>query len=420
MPSGLPPRGCLQPSRNRRLDLKSEEFDPRVAALLAHRQATRVPGDGREWLGDDPEADALLRRDGMAMLIGLVLQRGMSAERVWRIPLHLIRELGHLEPGRLADMTEAAVEAALRRLPERPRYPAQMSVTLVALGKLVRDQFAGDGSRVWVGRRMADVLATLMSLPGVGPGIAHMAVQELMDEVGYSPHPDELPGLDVKADVHVVRVFYRLGIAADETREAALDAARRLHPAFPGLLDWPAWDIGRRLCRPHSPTCSECPVSEVCERRGVGDADHGPDAPSESRSTAITHRPVVAVDHSRAVSDPDSDFWLLLARLLGVAMQSAHDGGVAHRFANLAPLLITNPTSARAQCQAVATELLRARLPAHRGPEPEDAVQAAVSAGIIDASQAQTLRDGLAHMTAGVTTAEAVTQVLQTILVLGR
>ena len=181
-----------------------------------------------------------------------------------------------------------------------------------------------------------------------------------------------------------------------------------------------SWDIGRRLCRPHSPACSECPVGEVCERRGVGDADHGPDAPSESRSTAITHRPVVAVDHSRAVSDPDSNFWLLLARLLGVAMQSAHDGGVAHRFANLAPLLITNPTSARAQCQAVATELLRARLPAHRGPEPEDAVQAAVSAGIIDASQAQTLRDGLAHMTAGVTTAEAVTQVLQTILVLGR
>ena len=159
----------------------SEGFDPRVGALLAHRKATRVPGDGREWLGNDPEADALLRRDGMAMLIGLVLQRGIAAERVWRIPLHLLRDLGHLEPARLAAMSAADVETALRRLPERPRYPAQMSTTLVALGKLVRDQFAGDGTRVWVGRRMADVLATLLSLPGVGPGIAHMAVQELMD-----------------------------------------------------------------------------------------------------------------------------------------------------------------------------------------------------------------------------------------------
>lgn len=294
----------------------SEEFDPRVAALLAHRQATRVPGDGREWLGDDPEADALLRRDGMAMLIGLVLQRGMPAERVWRIPLHLYRELGHLDASRLAEMSVADVEACMRRLPARPRYPGQSATTVIALGKLVRDSFGGDGKNVWQGRQMTDVLATLESLPGVGPGIAHMAVQELMDEVGYSPHPDDLPNLDVKADVHVVRVFYRLGISADETRDAALDAARRLHPRFPGLLDWPAWDIGRRVCRPQSPACGECPVSEFCERRGVGDTQEGARALDETRSTAVTVSPVVADDQSGVVSDPDGDFWLLLARLL--------------------------------------------------------------------------------------------------------
>lgn len=398
----------------------SEEFDPRVAALLAHRQATRVPGDGREWLGDDPEADALLRRDGMAMLIGLVLQRGMPAERVWRIPLHLYRELGHLDASRLAEMSVADVEACMRRLPARPRYPGQSATTVIALGKLVRDSFGGDGKNVWQGRQMTDVLATLESLPGVGPGIAHMAVQELMDEVGYSPHPDDLPNLDVKADVHVVRVFYRLGIAADETRDAALDAARRLHPRFPGLLDWPAWDIGRRVCRPQSPACGECPVSEFCERRGVGDTQEGARALDETRSTAVTVSPVVADDQSGVVSDPDGDFWLLLARLLEVAMQSADHGGVAHRFASVAPLLITNPDLARAQCQVLATELLTARLPSSRSIGPVDVVALAVSAGIIDASQADTLRKCFAHMPTKVRTADAVTQILQTVLALGR
>jgi endonuclease III len=400
-------------------------LDPRVAALLAHRQSTRVPGDGHEWLGDDPDADALLRRDGMAMLIGLVLQRGMSAERVWRIPLHLIRELGHLEPGRFADMTEADVEAALRRLPERPRYPAQMSTTLVALGKLVRDQFAGDGSRVWMGRRMADVLATLMSLPGVGPGIAHMAVQELMDEVGYSPHPDELPGLDVKADVHVVRVFYRLGITADETRDAALDAARRLHPAFPGLLDWPAWDIGRRLCRPHSPACSECPISEVCERRGVAAAPTAPRAHgsvtrgADDKPSALPF-PTIEASHLNPINDdPDASFWKLLARLLGVALHTAEPSGVAHRFAGVEPHVEGNPEVVLSTIRTVVESALQARLDEPFGASVISLIQLAVSRNLLNPDVASQLNAHLTNPSADFQTADAVTLVVLAIHALG-
>ena len=394
--------------------------DPRIVSLLEHRKATRVTGGGQGLLGASADVDNLLRSDSMAMLTGLVLQRGMPAERVWQIPMHLRSKLGHLDPARIAHMSVRDMTITFDSLEVRPRYPAQAAKTVVALAQLVTNAFGGDGSSVWHGRAMRDVIATLQSLPWVGPGIAHMAVQILMDEAGYEPHADELPSLDVKADVHVVRVFYRLGIAADETRDAALDAARRLHPRFPGLLDWPAWDIGRRVCRPQSPACGECPVSEFCERRGVGDTQEGARALDETRSTAVTVSQVVADDQSRTVSDPDGDFWLLLARLLEVAMQSADHGGVAHRFASVAPLLITNPDLARARCQVLATELLTARLPSSRSIGPVDVVALAVSAGIIDASQADTLRKCFAHMPTKVRTADAVTQILQTVLALGR
>ncbi|MBU6289052.1 MAG: hypothetical protein KGS10_12925 [Chloroflexi bacterium] len=396
-------------------------LDPRAAALLVHRTTTRRPGDGREWLGDDPEADAFLRGDGTAMLLGLVLQRGMPAERVWRIPLHLYRQLGHLDPSRLAEMPIAEVESALRRLPARPRYPGQSAATVVALGRLVRDQFRGDGTRVWSGRRMADVLATLMSLPGVGPGIAHMAVQELMDEVGYSPHPDELPGLDVKADVHVVRVFFRLGIASDETRDAALDAARRLHPTFPGLLDWPAWDIGRRLCRPHSPACGECPLIAVCERRGVGETHQGIRAVPDQHWKPETAPQGVTNDHGRTVDAPvpDDEFWRLLAGLLGVALQSARSDGVAHRLASVAPHLIVDPALAWTQCRAVANDILAERLLNTNLAPDVDVVGEAVRFGIINPMEAAWLRECFGGQPPVIRLADSVTLIIQAIRALG-
>ena len=398
-----------------------ERLDPRVEALLAHRHATRVSADRHKWLGDDPEADALLRQDGVAMLLGLVLQRGMPAERVWRIPLHLHRELGHLDPEHLGKMPEAEVEAALRRLPARPRYPGQSATTIVALGRLVHERFGGDGRRVWDGRRMADVLTTLQSLPGVGPGIAHMAIQLLMDEVGYLPESDELPRLDVKADVHVVRVFYRLGIAADQTREASVDAARRLHPIFPGLLDWPAWDIGRRFCRPQFPICGECPLTALCERRGVGDTHQTEPDLEVSTPAPVTDAHSVPAEKRSSVwaKAQDDDFWTLLAKLVGIALESAHDGGTAHRFASVAPLLTTDLATARAKCRAMVNEILGTRL-AERGiADYADVISTSVEAGLIEPEQAGTLRGLFARDPSELRLSDAVMLTLTAVRTLG-
>jgi uncharacterized HhH-GPD family protein len=358
--------------------------DPRIQALLAHAQATRalqLKDGGAEWLGNDPDADELLRRDGVAMLIGLILQRGMKAERVWRIPLHLYRELGHLDPSRLAAMSVTDVEEALRRSPERPRFPAQSAATVIALGQLVRDDFDGDGRRVWQGRRMADVIATLESLPGVGPNIAHMAVGVLMSLVGYSPQADELPGLDVKADVHVVRVFHRLGIATEATTRAAILAARRFYPAHPGRLDWPAWHIGSLICRPHNPACAECPIESWCEKNGLGDS-HGLDSPSAPQGAGGRITPQRAggaalpqtlalplqesgaseVQTTHTAPQQDELFWAIVARLVNAAMPSANHSSPVRQFAGAATLLEANPTEAVTTFREIVSDILRTRL----------------------------------------------------------
>ena len=73
--------------------------------------------------------------------------------------------------------------------------------------------------------------------------------------------------IDVKPDVHVKRVFKRTGITQTEYESEAVTAARRLNPDFPGELDWPAWDIGMKWCRPTSPLCRDCPLTAACPKR---------------------------------------------------------------------------------------------------------------------------------------------------------
>jgi endonuclease-3 len=71
--------------------------------------------------------------------------------------------------------------------------------------------------------------------------------------------------IDVSADVHVRRVFGRLGLVGEDASvEQIVYRARDLHPVFPALLDRAAYWAGKNWCRPLLSVCSECDLSNVC------------------------------------------------------------------------------------------------------------------------------------------------------------
>ena len=41
-------------------------------------------------------------------------------------------------------------------------------------------------------------------------------------------------------------------------------AARDLNPDYPGIFDVALWEIGRAVCRPTVPLCSECRLAGYC------------------------------------------------------------------------------------------------------------------------------------------------------------
>lgn len=70
--------------------------------------------------------------------------------------------------------------------------------------------------------------------------------------------------IDIKPDVHTMRVLYRLGVALAQNETQAINAAKRLNPDYPGEIDAPLWLIGRNWCVPGTPRCEECPLVNVC------------------------------------------------------------------------------------------------------------------------------------------------------------
>ena len=237
--------------------------DPRVRRLLEFGEKIRT-----EDLVPVLEKDAalLIKEDPFAFALAAVLDRGTRAEIVWTIPYYIKKQLGNLNPYFFAEASIEELEKIFRNLPVKPRYISDAPRTVKELARIVVDEYGGKVQKIWEKRRARQVRTTFERIYGVGPGISSMIV--LLLERWFKVHFDDIDhkAMDVKPDTHVIRVFYRLGFISQPDQESAVRAARRLNPEYPGALDAPAWEIGRKWCTPSSPRCYNCPLNDVCPK----------------------------------------------------------------------------------------------------------------------------------------------------------
>lgn len=107
--------------------------------------------------------------------------------------------------------------------------------------------------------RVPDNLEDLLALRGVGRKTANLVIS-----LGYGR-----PAICV--DTHVHRISNRLGYVATKTPEETEQALRSKLPV-PYWRDYNTLLVafGQQICRPVSPFCSRCPVSDYCDRIKVG------------------------------------------------------------------------------------------------------------------------------------------------------
>ncbi len=134
----------------------------------------------------------------------------------------------------------------------------------------IAQEYSGDASRIWNDKpSSAELVHRFLEFDGVGPKIATMASNILARD--FKVPLSDYYSIDVSVDVHLRRVFARLKLITEgEPIESVVYRARALSPEFPGLLDYPAWEIGRQWCRPSSPRCDECYMAPCCPGAGNG------------------------------------------------------------------------------------------------------------------------------------------------------
>ncbi len=217
----------------------------------------------------EPEAARFVVSNPFAFALASCLDRGAKAEIIWTIPFDFFTVVGHLDPRRLRDMSLPVLADLVASLPRKPRYTNDAPKTIHDLATIVCDEFDGDAAKIWQGRTASEVRRTFLRVHGVGEGIASMAVL-LIEKAFDIRFPDAgRPSMDIKPDVHTVRVLYRLGASDALLAASAIAAARKLNPSFPGAIDAPLWILGREYCHQTRPNCPVCPMNLACPKVGV-------------------------------------------------------------------------------------------------------------------------------------------------------
>ncbi len=137
----------------------------------------------------EPEANELLSRSPLALLIGMLLDQQVPLERAFSAPLDLVRRLGH-EPT-AAELADFDPDALARIFSERPalhRYPRAMAARVQDLARLIVDTYDGEAAHVWqTAGTGAELLKRVGALPGFGEQKAKIFVALLGKQLGVQP-----------------------------------------------------------------------------------------------------------------------------------------------------------------------------------------------------------------------------------------
>jgi uncharacterized HhH-GPD family protein len=120
----------------------------------------------RLWYTESDEANKLIAKDPMALLVGFALDQQVPVQKAFMGPYVLRERLGTLDVGAVAS---AELDPIFRERPAIHRFPGAMATRVHELAVYVLERYEGDAARVWTTATTTDELREhLGSLPGFG------------------------------------------------------------------------------------------------------------------------------------------------------------------------------------------------------------------------------------------------------------
>ena len=139
-------------------------------------------------LSQDPDADALLSEDPLALLLGMLLDQQIPMEKAFTGPHVLRTRMGSLDAATIASYDPEEFAALVGRTPAVHRFPGSMAKRLQDLCRALVEHYDGRAQAVWEdvpdGR---ELLRRLEALPGFGKQKAQIFLALLGKQLGVQP-----------------------------------------------------------------------------------------------------------------------------------------------------------------------------------------------------------------------------------------
>ena len=121
------------------------------------------------YFTDSDEANELIARDPLALLIGFAIDQQVTVQQAFSGPLRLKQRIGVLDAASIAAMDPAQLEAAFRERPAIHRFPRAMAQRVQELCQVIVEEYGGDAERIWTeASDAADLRRRIGALPGFG------------------------------------------------------------------------------------------------------------------------------------------------------------------------------------------------------------------------------------------------------------
>lgn len=217
---------------------------------------------------ENAEADELLndlKNYPHAFVLASLMDRQIRAEKAWIIPYEISKEIGGFNFSKLFSLRQNTIKEIFKRRNFHRFNDTMAKFFYFAIQKIHKD-YNNDASNIWKNKPgSTTVIRRFLEFKGVGIKIATMAANILVRDFKI-PMKDYIC-IDISPDVHVKRVFKRIGfISKDASNDELIHCAKELNPDYPGIFDHFAWYIGREWCNSRNPDCRNCYLKKYCPK----------------------------------------------------------------------------------------------------------------------------------------------------------
>lgn len=225
---------------------------------------------------DDKDANIFLNKleeYPHAFVLGCLMDVQVSSKKAWIIPYKIYKDLNNFD---IYELNKKGLDYYKNFFNKNKLHRFnndKAEIFYNAIERIIK-YYDGDASKIWKDNpSSSSIVYKFLEFRGCGQKVANMAANTLANQ--FKIKMNDYSSIDISADVHVIRVMYRLGfieferynqLENEKRKLLVIYKARELNPQFPGKIDFVCWKLGRDYCHENNPDCNKCYMNKVCEK----------------------------------------------------------------------------------------------------------------------------------------------------------